>query len=159
MANRRGTGKEVTDFLFLNSKLTEDCDCSHEVKRCLLLKGKLWQPRPYIKKQRHHFADRGPHGQSYGLPSSHVQIWDLDHKEGWVPKNWCFHCGVGEDSWESLGLKRESVNLKGNESWIFIHDAEAEAPIFWSPGTKNRLTGNDPDAGKDWRVKEKRVVE
>ena len=59
---------------------------------------------------------------------------------------------------ESLGLKGESVNLKGNQSWIFIHDAEAEAPIFWPPGMKNRLTGKDPDAGKDWRPKEKRVV-
>ena len=113
MANRRGMGEEVTDFLFLDFKLTEDCDCSHEIIRCSLLEGKLWWPRQHIKKQRHHFADKGPHCQSYGLSSSHVQVWDLDHKEGWVPKNWCFHLVVLEKTLENpLDWKENQSILK-----------------------------------------------
>ena len=68
------------------------------------------------------------------------------------------NCGIGEESWESLGLQRDqTVNSKGNHSWVFIGrtDAEAEAPIIWPPDTKSRLIGKDPDAGKDWRQKEK----
>ena len=76
------------------------------MKRCSL-EGKLWQTQ-CIKKQRHHFAKKSPHSQSYGFSSSRVWMWELDHKERWVPKNWWLmrlNCGVGGDSWESLGLQ------------------------------------------------------
>ena len=99
--------------------------------------------------------------QSYGFSSSHVWMWELDYKESWVPKNWWFlNCGVGEDSWESLGLQGDTTNHpKGNQSWIFTGRTDAEAPILWPPGGKNWLIGKDPDAGKDWRQEEKGMTE
>ena len=90
-------------------------------------------------------------------------MWELDHKEGWTPKNWCFLIAVLE---KTLGSPLDSkeiqpVNPKGKQLWIFIRrtDAEAEAPIFGPHVAKRRLIGKDPDAGKDWRQKEKRVTE
>ena len=68
------------------------------------------QPRQHIKKQRHYFANKGPSSQSYGFSSSHVWMWDLDYKESWVPKNWCFWTVVLEDSWESLGLQGDPTS-------------------------------------------------
>ena len=95
--------------------------------------------------------------------SSHVQMWELDHKEGWVPKNWCFWTVVLEKTLESpLDCKEiQPVHPKGNQSWIFIGktDADADAPIFWPPDIKNWLIRKDPDAGKDWRQEEKGVTE
>ena len=100
-------------------------------------------------------TDEGPSSQSYGFSSSHVWMWDLDCKESWVPKNWCFWTVVLEKTLESPfdRKKIQSVYPKGNQSWIFIRriDAEAEAPILWPPDAKHWLTGKDPDAGKDWR--------
>ena len=110
-----------------------------------------------MKKQRHYFANKGPSSQSYGFSSSHIWMWELDHKESWVPKNWCFWTVVLEKTLESpLDCKEiKIVNLKGNQSWLFIGrtDAKAEAPILWPPDVKVWLTGKDPDAGKDWRQK------
>ena len=125
----------VTDFVILGSRITADTDCSHEIKRRLLLgkrsslekgapwktlaslEGKLWQARQHIKKQWHHFGDKGPYSQSYGLSSSYVQMWKLDHKEGWALKNWCFQTMVLEKTPESpLDYKEiKPVNLKGNQ--------------------------------------------
>ena len=110
------------------------------------------QPRQHIKKQRHYFANKGPSSQSYGFSSGHVWMRELDHKESWAPKNWCFWTVVLEKTLESpLHCKEiKPVNSKGNESWIFIGrpDAEAETPILWLPNTKNWLNREDPDAGK-----------
>ena len=80
------------------------------------------KPRQHIKKQRHYFANKGPSSQSYGFPSSHVWMWELDYKEGWVPKNWCFWTVVLGKTLESPLDSKEikSVNPKGNQSWIFI---------------------------------------
>ena len=121
------------------------------------------QPRQHFKKQRHYFADKGLYTQSYGFSSSHVWMWELDHKESWVPKNWCFWTVVLEKMLESpLNCKEiQPVNPKGNQSWIFIarSDVEDEASILWSPDVKNRLIGKDPDAGKDWRQEEKGATE
>ena len=101
--------------------------------------------------------------QRYGFSSSHVQIWELDHKEEWAPKKWCFCTVVLEKTVESPLDSKEikAVNPKGNQPWIFTGrtDSEAEAPILRPPDTKNRLIGKDPDAGKDWRQEEKRVTE
>ena len=92
--------------------------------------------------------------KSYGFSTSQVQMWDLDHKVGWAPKNWCFWIVVLEKTRESLGLQGDQwVNPKGNQPY---DDAEAEAPIFWPHDAKSWLTGNDPDAGKDWKQKRKK---
>ena len=100
------------------------------------------------------------YSQSYGFPCSHVQMWELDHKEGWMLKNWCFWTVVLEKTLESPLDSKEIkiVNTKGNQPWIFIgrSDAEAEAPILWPPDGKNWLIGKDPDTGKDWKQKESR---
>ena len=68
------------------------------------------KPRQHIKNQRHYFTNKGPSSQSYGFSSSHVWMWELNYKESWVPKNWCFYCGVGEGSWESLGLQGDQTS-------------------------------------------------
>ena len=110
-----------------------------------------------IKKQRHHFADRGVYSQSYVFSSSHVWMWELDHKEGWVMKNWYFQIVVLEKTLESsLDSKViKPVNSKGNQPWMLIGRTDAEAPILWPPDVKSQLVGKDPDAGKDWRQEEK----
>ena len=119
--------------------------------------------RQHIKKPRHHFADKGPHSQSYAFSSSHVQMWELDPREGSAMKNWCFLTVVLEKTLESpLNCKEiQPINPKGNQPWIFIGrtDAEAEAPILWPPDAKSSFTGKDPDAGKDWGQEEKGVAE
>ena len=95
------------------------------------------------------------YSQSYGFSGSHVWMWELDYKESWVLKNWCFWAVVLGKTLESpLNCKEmQPVHSKGNQSWIFIGrtDAEAKTPKFWPPDVKNRLIGKDPDAGKDWR--------
>ena len=136
----------VTDFIFLGSKITANIDCSHEIQRCLLLGYE--KPRECMKKQRHYFANKGPTSQSYGFPSSHVWMWELDYKESWMLKNWCFWTVVLEKTLESpLDCKEiQSVHPKGNQSWIFIGstDGEAETPILWPPDVKNLLIGRRP---------------
>ena len=123
------------------------------------------KPRQCIKKQRHHFPDKGLSSQSYGFLSSHVQIWELVHKEGWVLKKWCFWTVVLKKTHESLldCKENKSVNPKENQPWIFIGrtDAEAEAPILQPPDEKSQLigVGKDPVDGKDWGQEEKWVTE
>ena len=110
-----------------------------------------------------YFADKSPNSQSYGFSSSHVQMWEWDHKEVWALKNWHFRTVVLEKTLESLlGSKKiKPVKPKGNQTWIFIGrtDAEAEAPILWSPDMKSQVIRKDPDAGKDWRQEEKGATE
>ena len=95
--------------------------------------------------------------------SSHVWMWELDYKETWAPKNWCFWTVVLEKTLESLLNCKEiqPVHPKGNRSWLFTGrtDAEAETPILWPSDAKNWLNGKDPDAGKDWRQEEKGTIE
>ena len=152
------------DFIFLGSKITADGDYSHEMIRCLLLgKKAMTNLEQHIKKQRHYFANKDPSSQSYGFSSSHIWMWNLDHKESWMPKNWCLRTVVLEKTLESpLDCKEiKPIHPKGNLSWIFIGrtDPEAETPILWSPNVKNWLIGKDPDAGKDWRWEEKGTTE
>ena len=110
-----------------------------------------------IKKRRHHFADKGLYSQSCGFSSSHVWIWELDHKESWAPKNWCFWIAVLEKTlvspWDSNEIK--PVNPKGNQPWTFIGKTEAEASVLWPLEMKSQLIGKDLDAGKDWRQRRK----
>ena len=160
----KGESKAVTDFLFLDCKITVDGDCSHEIRRWLLLGRKaVSNLDSMLKKQRHHFANKGPHSQSYGLSNGHVWMWVLDHKGDWAPKNWCFWTVVLEKTPENPLDCREIklVNLKGNQPWIHIGrtDAEAEALVFWSPAVKNWQIWEDPDAEKDWGQEKKRVSE
>ena len=153
----------MTNFIFLGPKTTADGDCSHEIKRRLLLgektnkqtKKNYDQCRHHIKKQRNYFANKGPLNQSYGFSSSHVWMWVLDYKESWEPKNWCFWSVVLEKTLVSpLDCKDiQLVHPKGNQSWIFIGmtDAEAETPILWPPDAKSWFIGKDADAGQNWR--------
>ena len=117
------------------------------------------KPRQHTKKQRQYFANKGPPCQSYGFSSSPVWIWELDYKESRALKKWCFWIVLGKTLENSLGCKEiQPVHPKGNQSWIFTGRtaAEAETPILWPPDAKNQLIGKDPDAGKDWRQKERR---
>ena len=113
--------------------------------------------KPSMKKQRHPLADKGPHSQNYGFSSSHVQMWELDLKEGWLPKNWCFQTVVLEKTLESPLDSKEikSINPKVNQPWIFIGRTDAEALILWTSDVKSWLIGKDPDIGKDWGQEEK----
>ena len=104
-------------------------------------------------------AIRKGYSQSYGFSSSHVQMWELDYKEGWVPKNWCFWTVVLEKTLASPLDCKESqpVHSKGDQSWVFIGriDVEAESLILWPPDVKSWLIWKDPDAGKDWGKEKK----
>ena len=143
------TMETVTDFIFLGSRITADSDCNHEIKRHLLLGRKVIT----ILKSRDITLLTVLSSQSYGFSSSHVLILELDHKESWVLKNWCFWTVVLKKTLVSpLDCKEiKSVNPKGNQSWIFIGrtDVEAETPILWPPDVKNWLIWKDPDAGKN----------
>ena len=134
----------VTDFILGGSKITAGGDCSHEIKRCLLLGRKVMTNLDSILKSR---------------DVSHVWLWELDYKESWVLKNWCFWTMVLEKTLESPFNCKEiqPVHPKGNQSWIFIvrTDAEAETPILWPPDEKSWLIWKDPDSGKDWGQDEK----
>ena len=108
-------------------------------------------------------AKNAPSIQSYGFSSSHVWVRELDYKESWVPKDWCFRTVVLEKTLESpLDCKEiQPVHPKGNQSWMFIGrtDAEAETPILWPPDVNHWLIGKGPAAGKDWRQEEKGMKE
>ena len=144
----------MTDFIVLGSKITADGDCSHEIKRCLLLARNAMTNLDNILKSRdNYFTNKGPSSQSYGFSRSHVWMWELDYKESWGLKNWCFWTVVlGKTLQSHVDCKEiKSVIPKGNQSCIFIGrtDAEAEAPITWPPDAKIWLIGKEPDAGKD----------
>ena len=148
--------------MFLGSKITAGGECSHEIKRRLLLGRKVMTNLDSIFKSRDITLPTSLSSQGYGFSSSHVWMWELDHKESWAPKNWRFGSVVLEKTLESpLDSKEiQPVHSKGNQSWIFIGrtDVEAETPILWPPDAKNWLLGKDPDAGKDWR-QEKGITE
>ena len=130
-----------------------------KLKDACSLKKSYDQLRQHIKKQRHYFANKDPSSQSYGFSSSHVWVWEWDHKGGGVLKNWCFWILVLEKTLGSpLDYKEiQPVHPKGNQSWIFIGrtDAEAKTPIVWPPDAKDWLIWKDHGTGKDWRREEK----
>ena len=156
MANRCGNNGNSERLYFLGlKKITADGDCSHEIKKHLLLGRKAMTDLDSVLRSRDITLPAGLNSQCYHFSSSHVWMWELDHKEGWALKNWCFWTVVLEKTLESpLDCKEiKPVNSKGNQYWIFIGgtNAEAEAPILWPPDPKRLLIGKDPDAGKDWR--------
>ena len=133
--------KQWETLFFLVSKITADGDCSHDIKRHLLLGRKAMSHLDSTLKSKDYFVDKGPSSQSYGFSSSHVWMWELDYTESWALKNWCFWTVVLEKTLKSpLDYKEiKPVNPKGNQSWIFIGrtDAEAETLILWPPVPKN----------------------
>ena len=135
----------------------------HKIKRDLLLWRKAMTNIQDTKKQWLYLANKSPYSQSYDFFINHVWMWELDHKEGWAPKNWCFWTVVLEKTLESLLDCKEvhSVHPKGNQSLIFIGrtDVEAETPILWPSDAKSWLIGKDPEAGKDWEQDKKGMEE
>ena len=158
-------GETVADFILGGSKITEDGDCSHEIKRHLLLGRKVLTNLGSILKRRDITLSTKVHlvKAVYGFSSSHVWMWELGYKESWALKNWCFWTVVLEKTLESpLDCNEiQSVHPKGNQSWMFIGriDAEAEILILWPPDSKSLLIWKDPDAGKEWRQEEKGTTE
>ena len=132
-----------------------------KLKDIYSLEGMLWPTRHRIKKQRHYFDNKVLSSQGYGFFSSHAWIWELDYKESWAPKNWCFWSVVLEKTPESpLDCKEiQPINTKGNQSWIFILRTDAETPILWPPDVKSWLIWEDPDAGQNWGQEEKGTTE
>ena len=158
-----GKIETVMDFIFLGSSITADSDYTHEIIRHVLLGRKAVTNLDSVLKSRGiTLPNKGPYIQSYGF-SSQVRMWELNHKEGWMPKNWCFPAMVLEKTLESPLNSKEikPVNPKGNQPWMFTErtDAESEAPILWSPDANSQLFGKDLDAGKDWGQREKREKE
>ena len=153
----------LTAVLLILHPKTADVTAAMKLKTLAPWKKSYDQPRQHIKKQRHYFAKKCPPSQSYGFSSSHVLMWELDYKESWEMKNWCFWTMVLEKTLESpLDCKEiQPVNPKGNESWILIGgtDAKAETLILWPPDAKKWLVWKDPDAGKDRRQEEKGTTE
>ena len=133
----RETVEMVSEFILLGSKITADGDCSHEIKRRLLLGRKVMTNVDSILKSRHYFANKGPSSLGYSFSSGHVYMWELDCEESWVLKNWCFRTVVLEKTPESpLDWKEiQPVHPKGDQSWVFIGwtVAEVETPIIWPP--------------------------
>ena len=148
------TVQTVTDFIFGGSKITADGDCSHEIKRRLLLGRKVMTNLDSTLKSRDNksllLCQQSPSSQSYGFSRSHVWMWEL---ESWALKNWCFWNVVLEETLKNPFDCNEiqPVHPKENQSWILIGrtDVEAETPILWPPDAKNWLIWKDPDAGKD----------
>ena len=142
--------RKMTDVIFWGSKITANGDCSHDIKRHLLLGRNIMTSLDRILKSR-----------DITLPINIPVVkamWELDYKESWAPKNWCFWT-VALKTLESLLDSKEiqPVHPQGHQSWIFIGRTFAEAGtlIFWLPDAKKWLIGKDPNAGKDWRLEEK----
>ena len=143
------------------SKITADGDCSHKIKRCLLLGRKaVTNLHSTLNSRNITLPTVVRLVKNYSFSSSHVWMWELDHKEGWVPSNWCFWTVVLEKTLESpLDCKEIQTVHPEDQSWLFIGrtDGGAETPILWPPDVKSQLIGKDSDAGKDWRQEKKRT--
>ena len=148
-------------FFFWALKSLQMVTAAMKLKEAYSWKESYDQPRQHIKKQRHYFENKGLSSQNYGFSNSHVWMWELDYKESWALKNWCFWTMVLEKILESpLDCKEiQLVHSKGDQSWIFIGRTDAEAETLWPPDVKNWLSWKDSDAGKDWRQEEKGMTE
>ena len=150
------TAETVSDFIFLGSKVTADGDCSHEIKRCLLLGRKVMTNLDSMLKSRDFTLPTKVHlVKAMVFPVVMYGCWELDYKESWASKNWCFQTVVLDKTLESpLDCKEiQPVHPKGNQSWLFTGrtDAGTETAILWPSDVKNWLIWKDPDAAKDWR--------
>ena len=158
------TVETVADFILGGSKISADGDYSHEIKRHLLLRRKVITNVDSILKSRDITLSTKVHlSQGYGFSSGHAWMWELDYKESWALKNWCFWTVMLEKTLESpLDCKKiQPVHFKGGQSWAFIGrtDFEAATPNLWLPDAKSWLIWKDPDAGKDWGQEEKGTTE
>ena len=155
--------KQWLTLFFWSPKSLQMVIAAMKLKDAFFLEEKLCPTRQHIKKQRHYFANKGLSSQSYGLSSSHVWMWELDHKESWMLKNRCFWTVVLEKTLESPldCTEIHPVHPKGNQYWMFTGrtDVETETPILWPPDVKSWLTGKDPDAGRNWGQEEKGTTE
>ena len=164
MVNRWGNN-ENSDRLYFGGapKSLQMVTAAMKLKTLAPLKKSYDQPRQHIKKQRHYFAKKCQSSQRYDFSSGHVWMWELDYKESWALKNWCFWTVVLEKTLKSpLDCKEiQPVNSKGDQSWVFIgrNDVEAETPILWPPDAKSWLIGKDPAAGRGWGQEEKETTE
>ena len=154
----------VTDFVFLGSQITVDGDWSHEIKRHLLLGRKaMTNPVSMLKSRDITLPTKIHIVKAMVFSSSHVWMWELEHKESWAPKNWCFWTVVLEKNLESpLDCKEiQPLRPKGDQSLVFIGrtDAEVEIPILWPRDVNSWFTEKDPDAWKNWRQEEKGTTE
>ena len=163
ITSRQVEGEEVevvTDFLFFGSKSIVDGDCSHEIRRRLLLVRKAMTNLDSVLKSRDiTLPTKVRIVKAMVFPVVILWLWELDHKEGRMPKNWCLWAVVLEKTPKSPldGKEIKPVNLKGDQPWTFTGrtDAEAETPVFWSSDVNSWLIGKVPDAGKDWGQKER----
>ena len=116
------------------------------------MEGKLWQAERAYEKAEASLCNKGSYNQRCGFSSSPAWMWELDHKEDWVLKNWLFQIVVLENTLGNT-LDFKEINPKGSHPWIFIgrKHAEAEAPILWPTKVKSQFIGKEPDAGKDWK--------
>ena len=159
------TAETVSDFILGGSKITADGDCSHEIKRRLLLGRKVMTNLNSILKSRDIPLPTKVHlVKAMVFPGSHVWMWELDCEESWALKNWCFWTVVLEKTLESpLDCSKEiqPVHPKGDQSWVFTgrNDAKAETPVLWPPHVKSWLIGKDSDAGRDSGQEEKGMTE
>ena len=155
--------KQQLTLFWGGSQITADSDWRHEIKRRLSPGRKVMTNLDSILKSRDITLPAKVQLVKAVFSSSHVWMWELDYKESWVLKSWCFWTVVLKKTLESpLDFKEiQPVHPKGNQSWIFIGriDVEAETPIVWPPDAKNWLIWKDPDAGKDWGRKEKGTTE
>ena len=159
-----GEKKGVTDFIFLGSRITVDCDCRHEIKRCLFFGRKAMTNLDYILKSRDITLPTKVcivKAMVFLVVMHKCESWTIKKSEHWRTDAFELWC------WRSLlripwtERRSNQSNPKGNQPWIFTGrtDIEAEAPILWPPDSKSWLIGKDPDARKDWKQKEKRVAE
>ena len=152
-------GETVTDFIFMRSKIIMDGDCSHEIKKHLLLERRAMTNLESIKNQRHHLVDKGPYSQSCGFSSSHAQMWEVGHKEGWRLKNWCFQTVLLEKTLEGPSDCEETnqsilkeinpeCSLKG--LMLNILASWGEEPTHWKrPWCWERLRAEE-EGSKGW---------
>ena len=150
---------KLSDFIFLGSKITADGDCSHEIKRRLLLGRKVMTNLDIILKSRDITLPTKVHlVKAMVFPVVMYGLWEVDCEESWVLKNRCFWTVVLEKTLESpLDYKEiQPVHHKGNQPWMFIGRTDAEAPIFWPPDEESWLIGKDPDIGKGGRQRRRR---
>ena len=147
----------VADLIFLCPKSLQMVIAAVKLKDAYCLEGKLWPTRQHIKSRDITLPTKVHLVKAMVFPVV-VWTWELDGKESWAPKNWCFWTVVEETLESPLDCKDiQPVYPKGNQSWIFIGrtDAEAGTLILWAHDRKNWLIGKDPDAGKDWMWEEK----
>ena len=152
----------MADFILGGSKITSDGDCSHEIKRCLLLGRKVMTNLDSILKSRHYFANKGSSSQGYGFSCAHVWMWELDCEEGWAPKNWCFWTVVLEKTPECpLDCKEiQPVHSEGDQPWDFFGRMMLKLKLQYFGHLMWRVDSLEKtDSGRDWGQEEKGMTE